>query len=208
MRSNPSRPSELALVLAVDVSASVDRDEFGLMVEGLALAWRDARLHAALPAAGLAVAVLFWSEAQEVALPWRRIAVPAEAEALAEALSATPRLPAAGATALGEALAAALRLLAACPWPARRAAVDVSGDGRSNRGRPPAPLRDLAAASAVAINALAVLNEEPDLLGYMEEEVIGGPGAFAMACPDYAAFAEAMLRKLLREMAPAPPGIA
>ncbi|MFN3449485.1 MAG: DUF1194 domain-containing protein [Roseococcus sp.] len=208
MRSNPSPPPELALVLAVDVSASVDHDEFGLMVEGLAMAWRDARLHAALPAHGLAAAVLFWSEAQEVALPWRRIGGPDEDEKMAEALSAPPPLPAAGATALGEALAASLRLLAACPWPARRAAVDVSGDGRSNRGRPPRPFRDLAAASGVTINALAVLDEEPDLLGYMEEEVIGGPGAFAMACPDYAAFTEAMLRKLLREIAPAPPGIA
>lgn len=181
------------------------------MVGGLALAWRDSRVQAAiaaLPGGALAVSVLFWSEAQDVAVPWRRVASPAEAEALAEALSVTPRLPAAGATALGEALAAALRLLAACPFPARRATVDVSGDGRSNRGRPPAPLRDLAAASGVTINALAVLDEEPDLLAYMEAEVIGGPGAFAMACPDYAAFTEAMLRKLLREMAPAPPGIA
>jgi hypothetical protein len=198
-------------VLAVDVSASVDRAEFELMLGGLALAWRDSRVQAAiaaLPGGALAVSVLFWSEAQDVAVPWRRVASPAEAEALAEALTNAPRLPEARATALGEALSAALRLLTACPFPARRATVDVSGDGRSNRGRPPRPFRDLAATSGITINALAVLDEEPDLLGYMEEEVIGGPGAFAMACPDYAAFTEAMLRKLLREMAPAPPGIA
>ncbi|MCX8132332.1 MAG: DUF1194 domain-containing protein [Roseococcus sp.] len=202
---------DLALVLAVDVSASVDRAEFELMLGGLALAWRDPRVQAAiaaLPSGALAVSALFWSEAQEVAVPWRRVASPEEAEALAEALADAPRLPEARATALGEALAASLRLLAACPFPARRATVDVSGDGRSNRGRPPGPFRDLAAASGITVNALAVLDEEPDLLAYFAQEVIAGPRAFAMACDDYAAFPEAILRKLLREIPAAPAGLA
>ncbi|MCW8086202.1 DUF1194 domain-containing protein [Sabulicella glaciei] len=198
---------DLALVLAVDVSASVDFDEFALMLGGLAAAFRDEGVQAATaagPRGAVAVAVLFWSEAQEVAVPWMRIAGPAEAEALARALEEAPRQPRAAATAIGEALVAALALLARCPAEAPRLVVDVSGDGRSNRGRPPGPVRDLGVAAGAVINGLAVLNEEADLLAHYEAEVIGGTGCFAMECADYGDFAEAIRRKLLREMRGAP----
>jgi hypothetical protein len=202
---------DLALCLAVDVSASVDYDEFILMVGGYAAAFRDPGLVAALAGAGprgaVAVAVLFWSGAgaQEVAVPWTRVDGEAAAAALAEALDAAPRLPAAGATALGEGMAAGLALLARCPAEATRLVLDVSGDGRHNQGRPPGPVRDIGVAAGITINALAVLNEEgPDLLDHYREEVIGGPGSFAMDCPDYPAFAEAILRKLLRETTSGP----
>ena len=82
--------------------------------------------------------------------------------------------------------------------------LDVSGDGRHNQGRPPGPVRDIAVAAGVTINALAVLNEEPDLLDHYQAEVIGGPGAFAMHTPDYESFAEAIREKLLREIAGVP----
>jgi hypothetical protein len=97
-------------------------------------------------------------------------------------------------------MAAGLGLLAGAPGEPRRLVLDVSGDGRSNRGRPAATLRDLAVGAGVTVNALAVVNEEPDLAAYYAAEVIGGPGAFVLECPDYAAFAEAMRRKLLREI--------
>ncbi len=200
------RPVDLALCLAVDVSASVDYDEFGLMLGGYAAAFRDPGVAAALAAAGprgaSAVAVLFWSSvgAQAVAVPWTLVDGPAAAAALAEALDAAPRLPAPGATALGEGLAAGLALLARVPAEAGRLVLDLSGDGRHNQGRPPGPVRDLAVQAGVTINALAVLNEEgPDLITHFREEVIGGPGSFVMDCPDYQAFAEAILRKLRRE---------
>lgn len=198
---------DLALVLAVDVSASVDFDEFGLMLGGLAAAFRDEGVRAATaagPRGAVAVAVLFWSESQEVAVPWMRIVGPAEAEALARALEEAPRQPRAAATAIGEALVAALALLARCPAETPRLVVDVSGDGRSNRGRPPGPVRDLGVAAGAVINGLAVLNEEPDLLAHYEGEVIGGTGCFAMECADYEDFAQAIRRKLLREMRGAP----
>jgi len=194
---------DLALVLAVDVSASVDYDEFTLMIGGLSAAFLDADVIAAAMGGrqgAVAVGALFWSEAQEVALPWMRLANAADGALIAEALLAAPRLPRAGATALGEGLVAALTLLARCPAQATRLVVDVSGDGASNRGRPSGPVRDVAVASGVVINGLAVVNEEPDLVAHYASEVIGGQGSFVMDCADYADFAEAIARKLVREM--------
>ncbi|MCK8782925.1 DUF1194 domain-containing protein [Roseomonas sp. NAR14] len=203
-------PVDLALCLAVDVSASVDFDEFGLMVGGYATAFRDGSVVAAAtagPAGAIAVAMLFWSGGADdprgrpaVAVPWLRLADAAGAAALADAIDGAPRLPQPGPTALGEGMAAGLALLGAFPGRARRLVLDVSGDGRHNHGRPPGPVRDLAVAAGIRVNALAVLNEEPDLLDHYRAEVIGGPGAFAMDCPDYVAFAEAIRRKLLREV--------
>jgi len=197
------QPVDAALALAVDVSASVDFQEFALMIGGLASAFRDEAVLAAAtggPRRAVAVAALFWSEAAEAAVRWTRIADAAGAEAFASALEAAPRLPRPGATALGEGMVAGLAVLARCPAETSRSLLDVSGDGRGNRGRAPGPVRDLGVAAGVTINALAVLNEEPDLLDHYEAEVIGGPGAFAMSCADYADFAEAIRRKLLREL--------
>ncbi|MBL6081609.1 DUF1194 domain-containing protein [Belnapia sp. T18] len=196
-------PVDLALCLAIDVSASVDYEEFGLMIGGLAGAFRQADIAAACaggPRGAIAVCALFWSVGSDLAVPWTRIDGPAAAEALAVALENAPRLPGPGATALGDGMAAALALLARCPAEATRLALDVSGDGRNNRGREPGPVRDIGAAAGVTINGLAVLNEEPDLLEHYRAEVIGGPGSFAMACPNYAAFAAAMREKLWREI--------
>jgi hypothetical protein len=206
-------PVDLALCLAVDVSASVDYDEFGLMIGGYAAAFRDpgiAALCAGGPRGAIAVGMLFWSGAwpsmrpaaglPEVAVPWFRVDGPEAAAVLADAIESAPRLPPPGATALGEGMASGLALLARCPAPATRLVLDVSGDGRHNQGRAPAPVRDIGVAAGVTINGLAVLNEEPDLLEHYREEVIGGPGSFAMACPDYAAFAEAIREKLAREI--------
>ena len=199
-------PVDLALCLAVDVSASVDYDEFGLMLGGYAAAFRDPGIVAlctAGPRRAVAVGVVFWSGVSprpETAVPWHRVDGEAAAEAVAAALDSTPRLPVAGATALGEGMAAGLALLARCPADAARLVLDVSGDGRHNQGRPPGPVRDLGVAADVTINALAVLNEEPDLLDHYRDEVIGGTGSFAMACEDYVAFAEAVRTKLKREI--------
>jgi Protein of unknown function (DUF1194) len=200
------QPVDLALCLAVDVSASVDFDEFGLMVGGYAAAFRDEAIIAACtagPRGAVAVAMLFWSGVAtppEVAVPWCRLDGATAAMALADAIENAPRLPQPGATALGEGMAAGLALLAQCPAEAARLVLDVSGDGRHNQGRLPGAVRDIGVAAGVTLNGLAVLNEEPDLLEHYRAEVIGGPGSFAMHCPDYAAFAEAIREKLRREL--------
>jgi hypothetical protein len=196
---------DIALCLAMDVSASVSFEEFGLMAGGTAAAFRDPSVIAAAtggPRRAAAVALLLWSGTgqQDLAIGWTRLGDAADAAALAEAIENTPRLPRPGATALGEGMAAGLATLARCPAEATRSVMDVSGDGRHNDGRAPAPVRDLAVAAGITINGLAILNEEPDLLDHYEAEVIGGPGAFAMECADYADFAEAILRKLRREL--------
>lgn len=196
---------DLALCLAVDASSSVDYDEFGLMLGGYAAALRDESVQAAItagPRGAVALCLMQWSGrgAQAVVLPWTRIASPAAAAAFAASIEDAPRLVTGGATALGEGMAAGLALLGTLPTEATRLVMDVSGDGRHNQGRPPGPVRDIGVAAGVTINALAVLNEEPDLLDHFRAEVIGGPGSFAMHTPDYAAFAEAIREKLLREI--------
>jgi hypothetical protein len=185
-------PADLALVLALDGSASVTFEEFGLIAGGLAAALRDPEVMAGLVAgqAGASiVAVLLWSgaEAQEVLIDWTRV-------------ENAPRLVRAGSTAIGEALAVCLRLLAGAPAHASRLVVDVAGDGRSNDGTPPGPVRDRMVEAGVTINGLCILHEEPDLLASYEAEVIGGPGAFAIECADYDGFAAAMRQKLVREI--------
>jgi hypothetical protein len=197
-------PVDVALCLAMDVSASVDFDEFALMAGGTAAALRDpAVLEAATsgPRRAAALCLVLWSGvgAQDVALGWTRLDGPDSAEAIAQAIENAPRIPPAGATALGEGMAAGLALLGRFPGQARRLVMDVSGDGRHNQGRPPGPVRDLAVAAGITVNGLVILNEEPDLLDHYAAEVIGGPGSFAMTCADYPDFADAILRKLRRE---------
>ncbi|HEV7455771.1 MAG TPA: DUF1194 domain-containing protein [Roseococcus sp.] len=196
-------PVDVALVLAVDVSASVDFQEFALMIGGLSSAFRDESVLAAATGGArgaVALSAVFWSDTAEPAAPWTRIHDAASADGFATLLEEAPRLPRPGATALGDGMVAGLALLARCPAPATRLVMDVSGDGRSNRGRAPGTVRDLGVAAGVTINGLAVLNEEPDLLEHYEAEIIGGPGAFAMSCADYADFVDAIRRKLIREL--------
>jgi Ca-activated chloride channel homolog len=200
---------DLALVLAVDGSASVTYDEFNLICGGMARAFRDPDVVKGLtagPNRASLCCLLLWSGhgAQAVPIPWTRLTSEHEVSDFADAIDNMSRSVHAGETALGEALLASLRLLTEAPAPSSRQVVDVIGDGRSNDGVPPAPIRDRMVAAGVTINGLCILHEEPDLLQSYEREVIGGPGAFALICPDYPAFAEAMRRKLLREISTEP----
>ncbi len=199
-------PVDLALVLALDGSASVTYDEFNLMTGGLAAALRDPAIVAGLtsgPRRASVGSLLLWSgaAAQDVLIGWTRIGSAKAAAGFAEDVANVPRSVRPGLTGVGAALLAAARLLAAAPAPAPRQVVDMVGDGRSNDGPPPGPVRDHMAAAGITINGLCVLHREPDLLQTYTDEVIGGPGAFALACPDYTAFTEAMQQKLGREIA-------
>ncbi len=199
---------DLALILALDGSASVTFDEFNLMANGCATALRDPDVVAGLtggPQGASLAALLLWSGqgAQEVMVEWTRLDSPAAVAAFAQAVEDVPRVVPAGATAIGEALAACTRLLADAPAPSGRQIIDMVGDGRSNEGPPPEEMRDRLTQTGVTINGLCVLHEEPDLVATYTAEVIGGPGAFAIECPDYAGFADAMRQKLQREIASA-----
>lgn len=193
---------DLALVLAIDGSASVDAAEFDLQVEGLAAAFRDGevlRAIAAGPTGAILVTVLQWAGPgqQDHAVPWTRVDGPATAEAFAQALEAMPRFVS-GATAIGAALRAAAALFAGIP--AERRVIDVSGDGKDDRSLPLAAVRAAVLAQGITINGLAIDNEEPDLLAHYQSQVIGGPGAFALRAADYRDFAVAIREKLKREI--------
>jgi len=196
---------DLALVLAVDGSASVTYDEFGLIAGGMARALRDPAVVRGLtggPAKASICALLLWSGAgaQQVLTDWTLIASAADAAAFADDVDNMSRVVQAGQTAIGEALLASLTLLAHLPAHPARQVVNVIGDGRSNDGVQPGPIRDRMAAAGITINGLCILHEEPDLLQSYTAEVIGGPGAFAVTCATYADFTEAMRQKLTREI--------
>jgi Ca-activated chloride channel homolog len=196
---------DLALVLAVDGSSSVTYEEFGLIAGGMAAALREPTIVAGLiggPARASLCSLLLWSGtgAQEVMADWTLIASEADAQAFADVVDNMPRIVPAGQTAIGEALLASLTLLSHIPDTPKRQVVNVIGDGRSNNGVPPGRIRDRMAAAGITINGLCILHEEPDLLASYTAEVIGGPGAFAVTCQDYPAFAAAMKQKLSREV--------
>ena len=196
---------DLALVLAVDGSASVTYEEFGLIAGGMAAALREPPIIAALiggPAKASLCSLLLWSGtgAQEVITGWTLVASKADAIGFAEQVDNMPRVVTAGETAIGEALLASLTLLSHIPDTPARQVVNVIGDGRSNSGIAPGPVRDRKAEAGITINGLCILHEEPDLLESYTRDVIGGPGAFAVTCQDYPAFAAAMKQKLAREL--------
>lgn len=201
---------DLALVLAVDVSGSVNEPRFALQRDGYAAAFRDPQVLSAIhsgPNDAIAVTVVQWTgpALQVVAVPWTRIADAASAEAFAAAIARAPRALFGGGTSISGAIDTGVALLFDSPFRAERRVIDVSGDGANNRGRPAAAARDDAVRAGIGINGLPILSLEPDLDRYYEANVIGGPGAFVVAARTYEAFADAVRRKLILEIAAARP---
>lgn len=199
-------PVELELVLAVDASSSVSGPEFDLQMQGLAAAFRDPAVRAAIADAGpggIAVALVQWSSPgqQVVAIDWTSIVDAASAAALAESIASCERLIL-GETSLDGALAFATALLAGNDFAGNRRVIDLSGDGQANWGPDPDAVRDRAVAAGMTINALAVVNEQAGLGDYYRAHVIGGAGAFVLAAADYGDFARAVRLKLIREIGP------
>jgi hypothetical protein len=200
-----AQPVDLALVLAIDVSESVNAERYNLQVEGMARALEQKRLFQAIGAGehgAIALLVMEWSDRdrQAVTVGWTRIADAASAAAVAAKLRASKRTSD-GLTAIGDALFAARAAFQRLPWPATRRAVDISGDGMANIGPPPSGARDALVADGITVNGLPILAEEPWLEFYYNDYIVGGPGAFTIAAEDYASFAEAMANKLFSEIA-------
>jgi Protein of unknown function (DUF1194) len=195
---------DLALVLAVDCSFSVDLSEFALQMEGLGQAFRRAEVKRAITLGNLqriAVSVVQWSDEsnQKIVLPWTIIATDDDAELLGERLAVMPRQLAEGGTSISSALLYSEALLTKAPSSPRRV-VDVSSDGRNNVGVPVAAVRDRLVAKGITINALTILNEWPTLNVYFQNQVAGGQGNFVIPANDYEAYADAIYRKLLKEI--------
>jgi hypothetical protein len=195
---------DLALVLAVDCSFSVDANEFRLQMEGLGRAFMHPEVKEAIRKGHrqkIAVAVMQWSDEgnQMIVLPWTIIAGDADAEETGLILSRMPRRLAEGGTSISAALLFAEAMLNEAPAAERRV-IDVSSDGRNNIG-PPVPLaRDRVVSKGITINGLTILNEWPTLDIYFERNVTGGQENFVVPANDYEAYGEAILRKLLREI--------
>lgn len=199
----------LELVLLVDVSASVAADEYMLQTNGLAEAFKSRPVLEAirsLRGKGLAITVIQWADEahQAIAMDWSVLRSEADASRFGTRLARMQRLIQGGHTALGDALAFALEQLNTNAYAGLRRVIDLSGDGRSNDGRPLAPTRADVLEQGITINGLAIVNELPLLTGYFRDQLIGGEGAFVVSARDYTDFARAIREKLEREIRSAP----
>lgn len=195
---------DLALVLAIDCSFSVDAKEFHQQMEGLGRAFRFKEVKEAIRQGRrqrIAVTAIQWSDEnnQIVIVPWTIVSGDADADELGLILERMPRKLAEGGTSISTALLYSQVLFETAPSAERRV-IDVSSDGRNNIGPPVNAVRDRVVARGITINGLTILNEWPTLDIYFETHVVGGQGHFVIPTPDYAAYADAIYRKLLREI--------
>lgn len=196
--------ADVALVLAVDVSASVTDARFKLQREGMANALDSDALAAALAGGAnqaVEIAVVEWAEDQVLVLPWTVVRQRSDLAELAQKLRRAPRAWVHTKTDPGGGIAAADALFASAPLKPDRKVIDVSGDGINNNGRDLAAARAEALATGLTINGLPILWDYPELDTYYRDNVIGGPGAFAVVAHDFGDFGNALLGKLVREIA-------
>ncbi len=208
---------DVLLVLAVDVSRSIDEDEARLQREG----YRNAIAHPRVVEAvrggmvgAIGLAYVEWAgiEHQRLVIPWTRIASQADADDWAAALGRAPRQSLSW-TSVSGGIDFSRQVLGEAPWPAARRVIDVSGDGVNNSGPPAEEARDRAAAEGITVNGLPILNDRPGfalrpavpLDEYYRENVVGGPGAFVIAVEEFESFGVAVRRKLVREISDLPP---
>jgi hypothetical protein len=221
-RAQEREPVDVALVLAVDHSSSVSRDEWRLQMAGYAAAFRSDAVRASIESGAhqaIAVAMFrFSGDFQQYPLiEWTRIATAADAERLAKAIEAHSEIAELQGTCVRGALDFAEQLLADVPFAAERLVVDVSGDeaGLCKVGDGwPAATRDRLADAGVQINGLPILSASPpqiysvpmagdggDLVNFYRKQVVGGPGGFLVVAGSHAEFGEAVQRKLMLEIA-------
>ena len=199
----------LELVLLVDVSASVNGEEYRLQTNGLASAFASAAVLAAirsLAPRGMAVCVVQWADHahQQRSVDWTVLRRDTDALRFAGQIATIPRHSDGDHTAIGDALAFALNELQSNSYTGLRQVIDVSGDGRNNGGRRLSGARDEVLNHGIVINGLAILNEIPQLGQYFRDRLIGGQGAFVTTASDYTDFARAMSHKLEREIGSVP----
>ncbi len=205
---------DVLLLLAVDVSRSMDEEEAKLQREGYVAALCDPVVQDAIQGGvlgAIALAYFEWSgtEHQSLLLPWTRIGSSAQAGAVADRLRRAP-LAIGTWTSISAALERARLLMAEAPFAAERLVVDVSGDGTNNSGPPVEEARDRAVAGGLVVNGLPVMKDPPmrfpgaepqPLDAYYRESVVGGAGSFVVAAEDFHAFGRAVRRKLILEIA-------
>ena len=212
-----AEPADLLLVLAADVSRSVDRAKFELQRQGYASAISDPLVLEAIKSGQhrrIAVCFVEWSGfgAQKLVVGWTAIADAESAQQFSGHVLEAPR-SFADRTSISGGLEFAAKQFAQAPFEAARHTIDISGDGTNNSGRDVALVRDEVLAKGITINGLVILSDRPlsfnpehtnppgGLEAYYRDNVVGGPGAFVMAAKDFGSFGKAILNKLIAEIA-------
>ncbi|HYA07155.1 MAG TPA: DUF1194 domain-containing protein [Xanthobacteraceae bacterium] len=210
---------DLLLVLAADVSRSIDTEKFQLQRDGYAAAISDPRVLDTIRSGNngrIGLTFVEWSGigAQRVVIDWTAVGDAAAARDFGDRLLETPR-SFADRTSISGAIEFAMDRLANAPFNCVRRTIDISGDGTNNAGRDVAALRDEAVAKGVTINGLVILSDTPlawnpdhtnppgGLDNYYRNNVIGGPGAFVMVAQNFQSFGQAMIAKMIAEVAQA-----
>lgn len=195
---------ELHLVLAFDVSASVNDVEFAMQREGTAAALRSFRIRAAIEAApgGIAVSIVQWSSIgqQALGLDWVHLHDADDIDRFADAVDAMPRRLPGGGTMIHAGLRFAAEMFDTAPGLPRRRVIDLSGNGRTDDERALLEVRDKLNRDGIVINGLAIEEDHRDLTQYFYRVVIGGAGAFVETADDFPVFEKAMEMKLYREI--------
>jgi hypothetical protein len=207
---------DLEVILAADVSRSIDDAEFDLQRKGYAAAVSDPRVLTAIrgrPGATIGVCFIEWSgdEDQQVVVDWSELRDEEDAGTIAAAILTAPR-SFMGRTSISAAIDFAMAQFAKSKWQAARHIIDISGDGTNNSGRPVTEARDQAISQGITINGLAIINDKPNL-GYSahtqppgglplyyRQNVIGGSNSFLLVVEDFNSFANAMANKLAKEI--------
>lgn len=199
-----ARPCGLELILAVDVSGSIDGEEWRLQSGGMAAAFEDPQVADAIAAmeGGMLVTYTHWSgtSRQSQVTPWQRLTDGASAQAFAGAIRGAARTWRNFSTAIGDALNHARTVSQTAPERCRRRVIDVSGDGISNEGENPLVASRLLGAEGYQVNALVIRGANPDPVVHFRELVLAGPGAFIEIADGFEDFPRAFRRKLLREI--------
>jgi hypothetical protein len=210
---------DLLLVLAADVSRSIDAAKFQLQRDGYAAAISDPRVLDAIRSGRngrIGLTFLEWSGvgAQHVVIDWMTVGDAAAAKDFGDRLIEAPR-SFADRTSISGAIEFAMDQLAHAPFESARHTIDISGDGTNNAGRNVTELRDEAVAKGVTINGLVILSENPlawnpehtnppgGLDNYYRNNVVGGPGAFVMVAQNFNSFGQAIIAKMIAEVAQA-----
>jgi hypothetical protein len=197
---------DLQLVLAVDASGSVSMYRFELQKRGYVLALRNPRVIGAILSGGtrsIAITMMQWTGPflQREVLPWTLLKDEASVKSAAAVIEETPRRLFGGGTSISGAIDYSMSMFPRSPFKAQRRVIDISGDGANNNGRSVVRARDEAVAADVTINGLPILAVEPDLAEHYRDYVIGGPGAFMVVAENFENFADAILKKMIIEIA-------
>ena len=213
---------DMLLVLAADVSRSIDEEEFNLQRKGYAAALSDQRVLRAITQGehgAIAITYVEWSDTldQQTVVDWTTIRDGEDAAAMAATILRAPR-SFTSRTSISGAIYFAMGQFTSAKATADKRVLDISGDGTNNSGPPVTEARDQAVAAGITINGLAIINTKAGpgftlhtqppggLPEYFRQNVIGGPGCFLLQVENFDTFADAITRKLVSEIAGLPGG--